>query len=66
MAALYISVFNRASFIPIYQQLMTIRLEVGKALTPQFAVTGKLSTQAYGTEDFAWAVELSLTFSFDR
>ncbi len=44
---------------------MTVGLEVGKLLTPQFAVTGKPSIQAYGTEDFAWAVELSITFSFD-
>ena len=44
---------------------MTVGLEVGKLLTPRFAVTGKPSIQAYGSEDFAWAVELSITFSFD-
>jgi hypothetical protein len=45
---------------------MTLGLEVGKILTPRFAVTAKPSIQTYGTEDFAWAVELSVTFSFDR
>jgi len=114
-AALYIPIFDKVSFIPIYQQLisfagkddradldivrfrpmilaqwprgwwtlldpgflwdleddleskdtMTVGLEVGKALTPRFAITGKPSILAYGTEDFAWAVELSVTFSFD-
>lgn len=114
-AALYIPIFDKVSFIPIYQQLvsfageddradleivrfravilaqwprgwwtmldpgflwdleddretkdtMTVGLEVGKVLTPRLAVTGKPSIQAYGTEDFAWAVELSITFSFD-
>jgi hypothetical protein len=44
---------------------MTLGLEVGKVLTPRLAVTGKPSIQTYGTEDFAWAVELSVTFSFD-
>ncbi len=114
-AALYIPVFDKVSFIPIYQQLisfageddradldivrfrplvlaewprgwwtmldpgflwdleddrktkdtMTLGLEVGKLLTQRFAVTGKPSIQVYGTEDFAWAMELSITFSFD-
>jgi len=45
---------------------MTLGLEVGKILTPRFAVTAKPSIQTYGTEDFAWAVELSVTFSFYR
>ena len=44
---------------------MTVGLEVGKALTPRFTITGNPSIWAYGTEDFAWAVELSVTFSFD-
>ena len=44
---------------------MTLGLEVGKLLTQQVAVTGKPSIQVYGTEDFAWATELSITFSFD-
>jgi hypothetical protein len=44
---------------------MTLGLEVGKSIAPRLAVTGKPSIQIYGTEDFAWAVELSLAFSFD-
>ena len=45
---------------------MTLGLEVGKLLTKRLAVTGKPSIQVYGTEDFAWAMELSITFNFDR
>jgi hypothetical protein len=31
----------------------------------RFAVTGEPSIQTYGVDDFAWAVRLSITFSFD-
>jgi hypothetical protein len=44
---------------------VTIGLEVGKGLTGPFTVSGKPSVKAYGTEDFAWAFELSLTYRFD-
>jgi hypothetical protein len=44
---------------------MTLGLEVGKLLTKRLAVTGKPSIQVYGTEDFAWAMELSIAFNFD-
>ncbi len=44
---------------------MTIGLEIGRQLTDEFALSGKPSVQVYGTEDFAWAFELSLTYRFD-
>ena len=47
------------------EDTMTIGLEVGNQLTKSIAISGKPSIQAYGTEDFAWAVELALTFRFD-
>ena len=115
IAALYIPVLNRVSFIPVYQQFisfagaddradlnivrfrsvvlaqwprgwwtmldpgflwdleddrdtkdtMTLGIEVGKLLTERITVSGKPSIQTYGSEDFAWAMELSFTFNFD-
>jgi len=47
------------------EDTMTLGLEVGKLLTKRISVTGKPSIQIYGTEDFAWAMELSITFNFD-
>jgi hypothetical protein len=47
------------------EDTMTIGLEVGKQLTDQLSLSGKPSIQAYGTEDFAWALEFALTFRFD-
>ena len=44
---------------------MTLGLEVGKLLTQRIAITGEPSIQVYGTEDFSWAAELSITFRFD-
>jgi len=41
---------------------MTMSLEVGKRITDRIAVTAKPGIQVYGSEDFAWSAELSLTF----
>jgi len=50
--------------LPI-EDTMTIGLEVGKQMTKRIAISGKPSIQTYGSEDFAWAVELSLTFQLE-
>ena len=44
---------------------MTLGLEVGKQLTDEITLSGKPAVQVYGTEDFAWAFELSFTYRFD-
>ena len=44
---------------------MTLGLEVGKQLTDRIALSGKPGIQVHGSEDFAWAFELALTFRFD-
>jgi hypothetical protein len=44
---------------------MTLGLEVGKQVTDHIVMSGKPSIQVYGTEDFAWAFELSFTYRFD-
>jgi hypothetical protein len=44
---------------------MTLGLEVGKQLTDRIALSGKPAIQVYGSEDFAWAFDLSFTFRFD-
>ena len=44
---------------------MTMGLEVGKELTKRMALSAKPSVQVYGTEEFAWAFDLSLTYRFD-
>ncbi len=44
---------------------MTLAIEVGKQLTERVALSGKPSVKVYGSEDFAWAFELSLTYRFD-
>ncbi len=44
---------------------MTLGLEVGRQLTDAFVMSGKPSIQVYGTEDFAWAFELSFTYRFN-
>ncbi len=43
----------------------TLGLEVGRHLGDAYALSGKPSIQVYGSEDFAWALELSLTFRFN-
>jgi hypothetical protein len=43
---------------------MTLGLEVGKRLTRRLSLAGKPAIQVYGSEDFVWAAELALTFSF--
>jgi len=47
------------------EDTMTLGLEVGKQLTDQIALSGKPAIKVYGTEDFAWAFELSFTYRFD-
>jgi len=44
---------------------MTLGLEVGRQLTDRIALSGNPGIQVYGTGDFAWAFELSLTYRFD-
>ena len=44
---------------------MTLGLEVGKHVTDRIALSGKPSMQVYGSEDFAWAFELSFTYRLD-
>jgi hypothetical protein len=44
---------------------MTLGLEVGKQVTDRVALSGKPAIQVYGSEEFAWAFELSFTFRFD-
>ena len=44
---------------------MTLGLEVGKHVTDRIALSGKPSAQVYGSEDFAWAFELSFTYRLD-
>ena len=44
---------------------LTMGLEVGRQVSPRVAFSGKPSIQVYGTEDFAWAFELSFTYRFN-
>ncbi len=47
------------------EDTMTLALEVGRQVTDHIALSGKPGIQVYGTEDFAWAFELSFTYRFD-
>lgn len=47
------------------EDTMTIGLEVGRHLGNAYALSGKPSIQVYGSEDFAWAFQLSFTLRFD-
>jgi hypothetical protein len=47
------------------QDTMTLGLEVGRQLTKQTGLSAKPSVQVYGTEEFAWAFELTLSYRFD-
>jgi len=43
----------------------TLGFEVGKRITERLAFSGKPSVRLNGSEEFAWAVEFSLSYSLD-
>ena len=47
------------------EDTMTLGLEVGKQVTKRISLAAKPGIKVYGSEDFAWAFELSFSFRFD-